>query len=437
MNNSRWLFAVGAGGLIALAFGACSPSNAGGPPPGPGTNGGQPGADASFAGVSAMHNLPTAGGGGGGSVPVFNTRDSGGNTVDECGAISQKPEQIIVYHDATVTDTNITYEPVALYIMMDRSSSMIGVAGDPTSWPNASAAVNDFVNDPASGGIQVGLGVFPGLVRFDCVDQQTCCVTGADCRTPVVEIAELPGNAAALTNGMNSATPTTFPLLLTPTECALRGMIDHCVEHQARTGTQCVAILVTDGQPTLCNGDVAHLVSLVQNGFDQGILTFTLGLPGSNLQFLNQLAQAGGTDCDPNGPNFACDLTTNSTGFRDTLERIRGTVVSTVTTPVVTTTVISTPLDCQWRIPPPPQDTVFDPLKVNLLFTPEGAAGEQFAYVPSLADCADAPNAWYFDDAVNPTEVFVCPNACDRIKAAPGAQIDIQLGCDRIDKPIR
>jgi hypothetical protein len=210
-------------------------------------------------------------------------------------------------------------------------------------------------------------------------------------------------------------------------------MIDHCLQHQNSTGEQCVAILVTDGAPTLCNGDPTYLTNIVADGLAQGILTFTLGLPGSNLQFLNQLSQAGGTDCDPNGPNFACDLTTNSSGFLDTLNSIRNTIVTTGTKQVSVPTVISTQLDCQWRIPPPPADTLFDPEKVNIEYTPEGAPnGELFGYVPSAAECGGVTNGWYFDDPEDPTEVFVCPATCDRLKATPGGLVDIKLGCDRI-----
>jgi hypothetical protein len=235
---------------------------------------------------------------------------------------------------------------------------------------------------------------------------------------------------------MNDASPAGSPfLLLTPTECALRGMIDHCVQHFAATGEQCVAILVTDGAPTLCNGDFTQLANIVAAGFDQGVLTFTLGLPGANIAFLDQLAIAGGTDCTPNTPGNACDLTAGSTGLIETLNSIRNTVVDVKTTPKVTPVTVATTLECQWLIPGlDDPDQFFEPEKANLTFTPPGAAGETFEYVPTLADCGTAANAWYFDNPEDPTEVLVCPAACDRLKATPGAQVDIQLGCDRIEK---
>ena len=363
----------------------------------------------------------------------------------------------MVYRDATVTDTVydtvydtltdtiITYEPVALYVMMDRSSSMVGLQGNPTSWPNATAALTDFVNDPLSTGLHVGLGVFPDLANVCGAAPASCCVTGQDCATPLVPIAELPGNGAGLIQGMQQATPSPdfLSATLTPTECALRGMIDHCIQHQNNTGQQCVAILVTDGQPTLCNGDPAHLTSIVANGLTRGILTFTLGLPGANLNFLNQLAQAGGTDCDPNGPNFACDLTSGSGGLLDTLNTIRATVATTVSTTVpsrvastvssqvTTQTTISTKLDCQWGIPAPPEGETFDPTKVNLQVTEQSGTKTKFGYLDSADQCATATGGWYYNDVSNPTDVLVCPDTCQILTGLTGARVDILFGCER------
>lgn len=440
MNYSRGVATFAASALVAFFWNACSTTSDSGPP-GPIV---APLSDASAAGFggtstggvySAAGSTGTASGG----RPIFGQNAGGMNNADpyssrDCGAVSQKPEQITVFRDATVTDTIVTYEPVALYIMMDRSSSMIGVTGDPNSWPNATQALTNFVNDPASAGLDVGLGVFPDLPISDCSLPDTpCCSTPAICGPPIVPIGPLPANGANIIQGMQTATPTTFPILLTPTECALRGMIDTCIQHQNTTGEQCAAILVTDGTPTLCNGDPTALAQIVADGLAQGILTFTLGLPGSNLAFLNQLAEQGGTDCDPNGPNFACDLTMGSAGFLATLNSIRTAIVTQHTTQVSTPTVISTALDCQWRIPPPPPETTFDPLKVNLEYIPEGApAGELFGYVESEAACAGASNAWYFDDPEDPKQIFVCPATCDRLKATTGGQVNIQLGCDRM-----
>jgi hypothetical protein len=207
-------------------------------------------------------------------------------------------------------------------------------------------------------------------------------------------------------------------------------MIDQCIQfmNQSPTGEQCVAILVTDGVPTLCDVNQQNLINIVANGQTQGVLTFTLGLRGADINALNLLAQAGGT-------TSAIDIAGGSAAFIAALNAIRDKVTTTETTQVTTTEVISTTLDCQWLIPEPPEGQRFDPAKVNLLFTPMGAGGEPFGYVPTEADCGGADNTWYFDDPHAPTQIFVCPGACEKVKNAPGARVDVQLGCDRIEGP--
>jgi hypothetical protein len=198
------------------------------PPPGPnGAGGGGPIFGGGLSG-SGMQALPGADGG-------------------LCPAIKQTPETITVYRDASVTDTITTYKPVCLFIMQDRSSSMVGVSGDPQSWNNSTAAITAFVNDPRSAGIDIGLGVFPPMQFADLINQGDC-ATGSDCGQQLVPIAALPGNGQAMINGYNTANPGAGGgIFLTPTECALRGMINNALSFMAQSpiGEQCVAILVT------------------------------------------------------------------------------------------------------------------------------------------------------------------------------------------------
>src|SRR5205823_4507198 len=92
------------------------------------------------------------------------------------------------------------------------------------------------------------------------------CNTGGDCGMPVVPIASLPGNANAMSSAMQAQTPT--GLAFTPTECALRGMINTCLQYHAMspTGEPCVAVLVTDGTPTQCNTDETALTAIIADG---------------------------------------------------------------------------------------------------------------------------------------------------------------------------
>lgn len=419
------LLGVGAAGLV---FYACS-TNSGEPDSGNGLFSQNGGGFANGTGRDASlgNGLSNSSAGGGGSV-IFGA--SGGSTGDPhtagdaCPAIHQKPETITVYKDATVTDTIYTSKPVALFVMMDRSGSMVTGFPPPASadsWNNATAAITSFVTDSRTVGIDIGLGTFPAGAN-----NTADCSGGTDCGTPVVPIAPLPGNGQAMIQAMQQQSPNS-PITLTPTECGLRGMINQCLQFQANSpsGEQCVAILVTDGTPTQCSTDATVLQGIVKDGHDKGVTTYVLGLPGSDLNALNALANLGGT-------TGAIDVSGGSSAFIDALNNIRQTVAVTTTQHISTPTVISTPLPCQWKIPVPQGNTTFDKTKVNVQFIPPGGAAPiDFGNVPSLADCArTTADAWYYDNNDNPTEILACPNTCGgTLHNSAGAEVDVVFGC--------
>jgi hypothetical protein len=229
-------------------------------------------------------------------------------------------------------------------------------------------------------------------------------------------MAALPQNAQPIVAGMQSATPPPpnfgTPPLFTPTECGLRGMIDQCKAFTAAAKLPCAAVLVTDGNPTECSQDTTVLSGVVAQGLTDGVKTFVIGLPGSNLATLDLLAQAGGT-------TKAIDVSGGTQAFITALNSIR-TAVS-----------IGTKLECEWTIPPPPKGQDFNKEKVNMTFTPKGGAPVDFGYVKSEADCAGATNAWHFDNEADPKKILVCPAACDLLKNSSGAGMDVEFGCDR------
>jgi hypothetical protein len=238
----------------------------------------------------------------------------------------------------------------------------------------------------------------------------------------VTPIGTLPANAAPIAAGLTSATPTMAPALYTPTECALRGMINSCLAYVSRTGTKCVAVLVTDGEPTRCDQNPANLSDIVAEGAARGVATFAVALPGAQqgLPLLQQVAAAGGTTL--------VDLTGGGS------QAAILTALNTIRSQVVTETVVSTPLDCQWRIPAAPEGQRFDPGKVNVTFTVPGSAPVPFGRVDSEADCGRAAGAaaWYYDDPSAPTEIAACASTCDVIKATRDARVDVEFGCATI-----
>ena len=209
-------------------------------------------------------------------------------------------------------------------------------------------------------------------------------------------------------------------------ECGLRGMINHCVDHTARTAEQCVAVLVTDGAPTQCDVDFQNLTNIVTDGKTKGVTTFTLALPGANVAFLDQLAAAGGTTA-------AISVAAGAAGqaqFLAALQAIRGTV-SRQETKTITNTV-STPLPCQFTIPLPQDGKPFDKDKTDVEFQPPaGAPPRSFKFVANEAACAGTSESWYYDDPDDPKQVFLCPTTCDFVKGNAGASINIVFLCEK------
>jgi hypothetical protein len=184
-------------------------------------------------------------------------------------------------------------------------------------------------------------------------------------------------------------------------------------------------VLVTDGNtmdPTPCDGNVADLVAIVADGHSKGVNTYTLGLQGSDPNFLDQIAQAGGTMAH-------IDASAGVQAFVSALNSIRQAIT------------VKMALPCTWKIPAPPSGTTFDPNKVNVQYIPPGGAPQSFGHVNSEADCARAMgDAWYYDNATDPakaTQVIACSNTCNGTLHNSTGEVDVAFGCDTIPATIR
>jgi hypothetical protein len=369
---------------------------AGGASTGPTGNGGTFNPFGGAVGFSGTQGLGGVAGSSGGFGPA-------------CAAAIETPEAVVM--ERTLPPT---YRPVAMYFMLDRSGSMVTgfPSGDPQSYANAGAGLVAFTNDPetTTRSIDMGLGFFPPTTSSGACD-------GSDCATPAIDIAPaatLEGTIAPL---LSSAVPTGAST--SPIECALRGMIQRCSSFSAAsaTGEPCVGVLITDGNPTQCDTSTQSLAQILADGEAQGVSTFVLGLAGADPALLNALATAGGTIS-------AIDASGGTPNVIAALASVRARVSLGITTGVIETVT----LPCEWRIPPPPAGTQFDPNRVNFRFTPKGGSPESLPYVASPSACTSG-GGWYYDDPTNPTTIFVCPSTCDTIKATPDGSAEVLLGC--------
>jgi hypothetical protein len=329
--------------------------------------------------------------------------------------------------------------PLDMYVMLDQSGSMSDPAnGGGTRWEAVEAAFNTFVNQPEAAGIGIGIQYFPldsgvSCPALMCTSDAECGPPGCgpcdmpfpgfgvcpgfgssdsceinDYATPDVAIAELPGNAAAITGSIAAHGPVGN----TPTLPALQGAIQQAQSFATQNpGHQVIVVLATDGEPNVCGSDVNTVSNAAAMGVAgmPSILTFVIGV-GASPATCNAIAAAGGTD-----QAFLVDQDPNvQQAFLDALNQIQGIA-----------------LPCSYLIPEPTMGEInFE--QVNVQYTPDGGSPETLPKVGSAAECPPGQNAWYYDNNANPTQIILCPDTCTNLSAGENGQVNIVLGCDTV-----
>ena len=396
-----------------------------------------PGATAGAAGTTGES---TAGlGGAGFTYPDrFGAAGTGAVVMDSdeaCASVVNEAQQVEVLVETEVEVEVLVGEPVALYILLDQSTSMDEPYFPPTKWQVAVNAISVFVNDPMSENLDIALQYFPLFVG-------QC--TGAGYDTPEVPVGRLPDHAPSITNSLARHYPgiESGQLVMsgnTPIEGALNGATSFCARFMQDptlnpNSEACVAVLVTDGLPTICSQDPAVLTGIAANALaSQGVRTFAIGMQGADFALLDLIAQAGSGDCtpDPADPTWACNVSsTGGTTFIDALNQIRETVTELRKKKEFRTETQVEVLQCNWEIPPPPPDEEFNRDEVNVQFSPTGADADNqiIGRVVSREACRDYL-AWYYDDPTTPTQIIACPKTCEMIQAAETGKVNILLGC--------
>ena len=99
--------------------------------------------------------------------------------------------------------------------------------------------------------------------------------------------------------------------------------------------------------------------------------------------------------------------------------RLAETVASTTTTPV----------PCDFAIPPPPTDEAIDYTRVEVTFQQSATEVGLVEYTDSAATCGGA-GGFYYDNPAAPTQIILCPTSCDQVNTAgEEARIDITFPC--------
>ncbi len=368
-----------------------------------------------------------------------------------CAATELIPEVVEVEVPKEITITTEMLAPVAIYIVLDNSGSMDddadgGEGTENSKWNQAAGAITDFVNDPTSDGINVGIQYFHPPDAGGNRENNPAECDGSAHSQPDVDVAVLPDNASAIVDSLAGTEPDGS----TPTVGALTGGIGFCQARQeANPDEKCVVVLVTDGQPrgcgldNECNGGgndcvdpnaAATLTPIAADGLTTGVQTFTVGMDGVNddgFNLLNAIAIAGGTDCTPDDAGAeACDVSASgSASLLEALTGIRDIVTVTETVTETMTVVETQTLECQWGIPEVPEGETFDPGLVNVTLSIAGAEAEPLGAVEDEDACENVESGWYFDDPDDPNQILACPQSCTAIEEAEEPVVQILLGC--------
>ena len=247
------------------------------------------------AGKGGSGSLITGGAAGAGGASVGGSAGtgavSGAGSVDPdaaCSAVSRESSKAVV----------------ALYFMVDLSGSMKcevpeADPNDPCEtdpggnyaarnrWTDSRSALKSFFSSSSSQGMWAGIGFFPKNNSCD----------AADYADPVSEIAELPGSAADINGAIDDQSPNGY----TPTVPSLEGALSHArAWATAHPDHEPVVVYLTDGYPKGCEGgnnNIQTAADRVEAAFNgtPSVRTYVLGV-GPNLDDLNQIAVAGGTD---------------------------------------------------------------------------------------------------------------------------------------------
>lgn len=359
----------------------------------------QQGTGGNGAGLGGSSQGGSGGGvtGGAGGAGGSNT-GAGGGLMLEDGGIDDAP----LTEDAACAAEAVQAEliPLDILILLDRSGSMYG-----TKWDGSVNALTSFVNAPTSAGISTGIVYYPlDSVPYD----EQCDYTLYD--LPVVDMGELPANAAAMAASLQGEDPNGGT---TPTYGALKGTLFWATAYQdANPNRKVIVVLATDGDPNSCpsspvdQNSAAQIGNLAASALNyNGVQTYVVAIQGSNVAALNQIAAAGGT-------GMAFDVTGNINAFSDKMEEIR-----------------KQALACEFNIPEPPMGNQVDPEKVAVKYTPGGSdMGMEIPKTTNFGTCGSS-DGWYYDNDASPTKIFLCPGTCDAIQQDGEAKVDVLFGC--------
>lgn len=281
-----------------------------------------------------------------------------------------------------------------ILVVLDRSGSM---AGD--LWEGSIDALTQFFEDPASDGVRAAVSFFPPQNGDD-----ACAPSSYS--PPLVPETVIPQDSGTLVTAMSATSPAGNA---TPIYGALYGSLQWATLHQdANPDRVVVVVLASDGDPTDCNTSIPAIaqIAATANAYN-GVRTYVVAIQGATLANLDQIASAGGT-------MQALDVTNDISLFQQRMEEIRGEV-----------------LGCEFDIPEP-EGEEFDPLKLNIEYSPDGIQEPETIPQVANAQACGSDGGWYYDNPSAPTKILLCPTSCQDVQSQSTATITFAFGCPTV-----
>jgi hypothetical protein len=269
----------------------------------------------------------------------------------------------------------------------------------------------------------------PGSV---CTNGYTCTALAGYCNgrdkcdvasyaTPAVEVAPLPGVAAAIEASLGQHMPDG----LTPTSAALSGAISHAQALAAANPThKVVVVLATDGEPDECTpSDIAGVAAIASAG--------RAGTPAISTYVIGVFAPAEAADAQTNLSTLAAAGGTGQAFIINTSQNVSQAFVSALNS------VRSSGLACQYTVPTPSTDAGhLDYFSVNVEYTSGSNQTVTIGNVKDRASCSPTQGGWYYDvdpsTGARPQTISICDTTCNELQSDPAGRVDILLGCQTV-----
>lgn len=350
-----------------------------------------------------------------GAQLVVNPQSAEGADASECqinNNWSIVPENLkeCALPDCTGASHALRFRERKIFLSVEKASSMNQPLSDSpgslTRWSATADALTTFVQDPASTGLGVWLGLWPDNTIASCPKPFPGGCGDGFCKVGNVDgflvAAPAPTDIteAAFVTALQGATPggerPTFP--------AFAGVTSKSIEFKLANPDRDVAVvLVTDGPPNQCAADAEDLAILARQAAGYGVKVYVVGLTALASSVVQKIGAGSG------GRSFLILDDSEVPANAQILAALRE--------------VREDFIPCRFALPDNP---LFDPSHAVVTYEPAGGAPIS---IPEIEDACGGSEGWHYDNPSNPSVVVLCPTTCEAVRAGGPAQLTIGISC--------